>query len=340
MSVDREAPGRLYLGVMAQGHTPVTANVHTSAALLQAPISADPGSAPGDHFWTLVAYHNSLRELGKTTTLARDDTPARIEVIEPVDERRRAPINVVEITSNVAAAQIPERLAELGLVRTEAGAIDLAACTNMLSVGVDIPRLGLMMVVGQPKSTSEYIQATSRVGRTFPGLVVTLYSSAKARDRSHYESFRAYHGALYAAVEGVSVTPTSPRARERALHAALVVIARHALGLGPDASADNFSRNDADVQRALSALASRLTEADPGERDDVLADLERLASDWNGRVAAAHAAQERLRYRRSGNAGHALLKDFDSTERGKSWPTLHSMRGVDAETKINVARRS
>ncbi len=340
MSADRKASGRLYLGVMAQGHTPVTANVHASAALLQAPISADPGNPPGDHFWTLVAYHNSLRELGKSTTLARDDTPSRIEVIEPVVERRRAPINVVEITSNVAAAQIPERLAELGLTRTEGGAVDLAACTNMLSVGVDIPRLGLMMVVGQPKSTSEYIQATSRVGREFPGLVVTLYSSAKARDRSHYESFRAYHSALYAAVEGVSVTPTSPRARERALHAALVVIARHALGLGPDASADHFSRNDAHVQRAISALAIRLTEADPGERTEVLSDLERLAIDWNGRVEAAHDAQERLRYKRSGNAGHALLKAFDSTERATGWPTLHSMRGVDAETKINVVRRS
>ncbi len=339
MKLDRESRGRLYLGIMAQGHTPVTANVHTSAALLQAPISADPSGEPGDRFWTLVAYHNSLRELGKTTTLARDDIPSRIEVIEEVADRRRGDLNVVEITSNVPASQIPERLEELGTPRTRRRAVDLAACTNMLSVGVDVPRLGLMMVVGQPKSTSEYIQATSRVGREFPGLVVALYSSAKARDRSHYESFRAYHGTLYAAVEGVSVTPTSPRARERALHAALVVVVRHSLGLNSDESADAFSSSDPDLRRALITLANRLTEADPAERDEVQSELEKLVADWGSRIDAARAAQDRLRYRRSGNAGHALLKDFDSGDRADSWPTLSSMRGVDAQTKIAVSKR-
>lgn len=340
MSIDPDRPGRLFVGVLAQGHTPVTANVHTSAALLQAPISAEPASTPGDRYWTLVAYHNSLRELGKTTTLARDDIPSRIKVIEDVVDRRRSDLNVVEITSNVPGAQIPDRLAELGLGRTAAAAaVDVAACTNMLSVGVDIPRLGLMMVVGQPKSTSEYIQATSRVGREFPGLIVALYSSAKARDRSHYESFRAYHSALYAAVEGVSVTPTSPRARERALHAALVVVARHALGLNSDASADAFASHELDLREAAAALADRLTDADPAERDEVSADLSRLLNEWNGRVGAAHAANDGLRYRRDGNAGHALLKDFDSTELGDSWPTLNSMRGVDASTQLGVERR-
>src|SRR5690606_29223250 len=124
-----------------------------------------------------------------------------------------------EIPNNLRAVEVNYHDEELK-------AVDVVLATNMISVGVDVDRLGLMAVMGQPQSTSEYIQATSRVGRRFPGLVVTMYNAARSRDRSHYESFRSFHQAMYRQVESTSVTPFSARARDRALHAALISLVR------------------------------------------------------------------------------------------------------------------
>ena len=104
---------------------------------------------------------------------------------------------------------------------------DVVLATNMISVGLDIDRLGLMTVMGQPQSSAEYIQATSRVGRKHPGLVVTIFNSARSRDRSHYEGFLPFHQSLYRAVEATSATPFAARARDRGLHGVLVALARY-----------------------------------------------------------------------------------------------------------------
>ena len=195
--------GRKYVGLMAQAHTPTTGLVRTAAVLLQAPVELQLEEPDLDYYWTLVAYHNSLRELGKTVTLARDDIPAWIDVITTAHDRMReldADNDVIEITSNIPPYMIPRNLEVLQRRQNEPGVASVVACTNMISVGVDVQRLGLMLVYGQPKSTSEYIQATSRVGRSGKGLIVTLYSPAKSRGR-RFESFRWCHSGVAQRVE-------------------------------------------------------------------------------------------------------------------------------------------
>ena len=282
-------------GSCRKGHTPLTAMVHLSAALLQAPMAVPLTPPADDAYWTLVAYHNNLRELGKSVTLAHDDIPARMSVIAEAEEDvRPLPDNeILELTSNVPAAEIPGRLELMQRRRGEKGAVSFVASTNMISVGVDVPRLGLMLVSGQPKTTSEYIQATSRVGRgKVDGLVVTMFSPTRARDRSHYESFVPYHSALYRAVEPTSVTPFAVPARNRALHAGLVVMARHARGWEPNDAASLFSATDAEWRELVNSFLARAAMAEPDEAEDVERHLRELESPM-GRARARRGGDRR-----------------------------------------------
>jgi hypothetical protein len=332
---DDASPGRRYIGLMPQGHTPLTGMVQLSAALLQASEELEFAPPSDDAYWTLVTYHNSLRELGKSVTLAHDDIPARIQVIATAEDaaRRLGDDDILELTGNVSPVEIPKSIEKLNKKKGEKDAVSFVASTNMLSVGVDVPRLGLMLVVGQPKTTSEYIQASSRVGRSTPGLVVTLYSPSKPRDRSHYESFIAYHSALYRYVEPTSVTPFSVPARERALHAGLVVLARHALGLSENTEAANFEGSDQKLSELVEEFLRRVRIADPAERDDVERHLHELQAQWARLVEQANPSGG-LRYSGGGRQHVALLRRFSET--GPGWPTLDSMRSVDTEVRMRI----
>jgi len=191
---------------------------------------------------TVVGYFNSLRELGGMRRLAEDDVQTRSfrvqmsEVIRPGLAQRSVKV-VDELTSRVSSKDIPQKLDQLEVKfnaileggkfvsKWNAGdtrAIDIVLATNMLSVGVDVNRLGVMAVNGQPKNTAEYIQATSRVGRSYPGLVCTVLTWSRPRDLSHYETFEHYHSTFYKHVEAQSVTPFAPRALDRGLTGSLV----------------------------------------------------------------------------------------------------------------------
>ena len=240
-----DAVGRLYVGVFATALlSHVTAQVRTMGALLQAPKLFGTSSTEAiDPYWTMMGYFNSLRELGHAATLIRADIREflnamwdrfglRLDVARSAAVDPRRFINRdVELTSRVQSSEIPVILQQLftpydGSATSDV--VDVCFATNMIQVGLDVPRLSLMTIVGQPKTTSEYIQASSRVGRNIerPGIVVANYNPFKPRDRSHYEHFRSYHQAIYRHVEPTSVTAFAAPVRERALHALIVILCR------------------------------------------------------------------------------------------------------------------
>lgn len=331
---DESGHGRLYVGVMAQGHTSDTAVVHTGAALVQAPASLELVDEARDPFWTTIAYHSSLRELGRTVTIARDDIPSRLESII-VDAVPRS-FTVEELTANVDRAEQPRLLERMNRPLGSPDVVDFLASTNMLSVGVDVNRLGLMLVNGQPKATAEYIQASSRVGRgrNSPGLVVSLFRSTRPRDRSHYETFVGYHSALYRHVEPTSVTPFSPPSVRRSLHAALVVLVRHRGGLTDDAQAgDILTRRDV-VEDLAARLAEVAAAAEPREASAVRAYLADFVQDWYDRADDARIDGKVLHYQPQGRGQRNLLRNYYQNAAG--WETLQSMRNVDRTCRLRV----
>jgi hypothetical protein len=244
---DRSA-GRLYLGINAPGTSQKTLLVRVYSILLAAAqAELNENAAAADPYATLVGYFSSLRALGGAKRLVEDDVRnVRLNFLSNRRElpQRRISEQAHELTSRKKSWEIPSllKLLERSFPRDQGNyPVDVLLATNMISVGVDIDRLGLMVVAGQPKSTSEYIQATSRVGRANPGLVITMYNWLGVRDLSHYERFRSYHDALYRYVEAISVTPYSSRALDRGLRGVLVSMARlRLLGLAPERAARNF----------------------------------------------------------------------------------------------------
>lgn len=238
-------PGRRYLGICSPGSARPAVLIRLYTALLTAAQALFERFGPAADPWlTVVGYFNSLRELGGMRRLAEDDVQTRSfrvqmsRVTRPGLAQRSVKI-VDELTSRVPSKDIPRKLDQLEIMfkgaidptsgrfkqswgKDETRAIDVVLATNMLGVGVDVMRLGLMAVNGQPKSTAEYIQATSRIGRFFPGLVCTALTWSRPRDLSHYETFEHYHATFYQHVEAQSVTPFAPRALDRGLTGTMV----------------------------------------------------------------------------------------------------------------------
>ena len=266
-----QTPGRLYLGVCAHGERlkqvelRVFASVMAAAKAIWDELGDDALAA--DPWMTTVGYFNAVRELAGMRRMAEDELRAKLRRTRFVTGLANRPsVDLRELTSRVASDDIKSILRRLFVTHDpkrgpdDERPLDLLLATNMISVGVDVPRFGSMIVVGQPKATAEYIQATSRVGRDpkGPGLVITLYNWARPRDLSHYETFEHYHATFYRHVEPLSVTPFSERALDKGLTGVLVSAVRHGdHDWNPNPSARSLARPDPRIAAHVTAIAER-----------------------------------------------------------------------------------
>ena len=340
-------PGRLYLGICAHGERlkQVELRVFSSVMAAAQAISDDLGddAASADPWMTTVGYFNAVRELAGMRRMADDELRAKLRrtrfTTGLANRRMSAP---KELTSRVSADEIKSILRQLFVThdphRPAGGEkpIDLLLATNMISVGVDVPRLASMIVVGQPKATAEYIQATSRVGRDprGPGLVITLFNWARPRDLSHYETFSHYHATFYRHVEPLSVTPFSERALDKGLTGVLISAVRHSDHTwNPNPSARNINRPDPRLAGHVDAISQRAG-AVTGDLDTEAL----VAAMANKRLDAWHreaALRPDLSYAMRTSGDVALLHKPEAGD-WDIWTCPNSLRDTEVQANLQI----
>ena len=379
----RDAPGRRYVGLSTTGVKLTNAEIQTAQTLMAgSQLLLDRAGQAADPYMTLVGYFSATRELAGMARYVQDDVQTALAKGLPGSALPKrtgndyGSIKLGELTSRIASADITSTLeamtrpfdpaahttagrAEQRRARQEGRRVDYPAqpydvvlATSMLQVGVDVSRLGLMLIVGQPKNTAEYIQASSRVGRdpSRPGLVVTLGNWARPRDLAHYEQFRHFHETFYAQVEPLSVTPFSATSLERGLDGVLVAAARVLQatvpgGLGPERNAGVVRAQRGALDHLVGALVSRTQQAC---RDEVTTRrtrdrLTERVDQWERSAAAATTRHLRLVYEKDQDKSRytALIRSAESAGRHQRheapFVVANSMREVQPEINILVS---
>ncbi|NRD54756.1 helicase [Corallococcus sp. AB030] len=362
---------RQYLGVCAPGRAMKATLLRVYVSVLAAAAWGEQrhGKADADPYLTLVGYFNSLRELGGMRRLVEDEVRRQVmsrvqrrpedfgkEAPHPWYEGRALRGEPVELTSREKTADIKAAKNRLDLAHGEPQGIDVVLASNMISVGVDIDRLGLMVVAGQPKTTSEYIQASSRVGRNAdkPGLVVTCLNAARPRDRSHYERFGNYHESFYRAVEATSVTPFSAPALDRGLAGVVVALGR-LLNTAMTAPLEwkSLQAHRSDLEAKLEEFAKRAGRNLPKEESErasgiVMQRARSLLDSWHTLIEQAKKDAAQRAYSRldpEGKGYRALLRTaLDSPDDGPTQDELKfeaplSMRDVEPAVHLWIQRQ-
>jgi len=336
-------PGKKYVGIhLSNSGSTAFSQVRVYASLIQAPMELESQSR--DPWWTIMAFYNSLRELGSSRSILMHEVQNALRPLynrknkAPGPLSRRFVKNPIELTGRIPDEKLGTTLDQLsvGLEDTERTPYDVCLASNIIEVGIDIDRLALMLVVGQPKTTSQYIQVTGRVGRQWeqgiPGLIVTLYGIGKPRDKSHFEKFRSYHEQLYAHVEPTSVTPFASPVMDRALAACMIAYIRQN-GIQNDPPLpfrEDLAKQFKDI------FFERVKSIDPDELDNFQTEYNKLINQWKnfGKFEWGRAA---------GIPGDNDLMASSSTYikpalTNTIWRIPNTLRSVDAECQAQITR--
>ena len=344
MISDGKKPFRQYAGICASGQSVKTTLIRLYSIILQTAL--DIAKEPEyedyiDPYYTLIGYFNSIRELGGAVRLLDDDIASRIRVVKnkynSSEQRYLSFEGKKEITSRIPSWEIAQVLEKLAISydknKEKQGCYDVVIATNMIAVGMDVDRLGLMSVVGQPKQNSEYIQATSRVGRQHPGIIFTVYNPYRPRDLSNYENFVGFHSQMYRYVEGTTATPFAARARDRVLHALVVSLLRLQVELmAENSGASNINDiSDEQIKDIKEKILERVKITSPSSYVDTEKEMDEFINTWKN-----IAKDEKLYYFVPAVADDKkrLLTYYGEYYGDKEKPTLSSMRDVEQSSTV------
>jgi len=309
-----------------------------------------------DKYWTLISYYNSLKDVGKIHNKVGDEistfTSALQKKLYGANPNDRFNYEYLynrdeELTSRIDSTKIKQTLKRLeentfdketiqkyphGNTYVKSGIIDLVLATNMISVGIDIERFNVMIINSQPKNVAEYIQASSRVGRKYKGLVIDLLDANRARDKSHFEHFIPFHQAFYKSVEPVSLTPFTENTLEKMLASIMITYVRHKVpGMASNNSAQYFQP---EMLNGLKTEIKKRYSTDSKVYQLFENKLKVLSDDWLYKI---NDPDIQLKYYDHKTETHLLMKPAEkSFDKDDLWSVMQSMREIDTNSFIKV----
>jgi len=358
----KKKPGRMYVGFLDHhSKSNKQSLIQIASTTLLAPnvlFSSEQDLL--DSWWTQVVYHSSLRELGVNRTVYQENIPEAMEEIikriNTINNRdfssKQIPsrkLNIKTLNGNQSPKHNQTVFDHLDLSKDEENSVDVALCTELISVGVDVDRLSLMIINGQPSTTAEYIQASSRVGRSnIPGLVFVNYYKSQSRSLSHYENFKSYHDSFYRYVEPSSITPFTYQARSRAIHAVVISAIRHSVNsLLANHDAINFDPESDNIKRVIQQIKNRCGQANNNKAiiNEVNKNIDDVVNTWSQMISISKTNRRRLAYDNNVNGEidkslDSLLCNIDDGDyfNVPPWPTLNSMRNIENISAIETKK--
>lgn len=344
--VDKESgkpmSGRKYIGVYTSTQGKLQTQVQTTTSLITA--TNELSDDEKDPFYTLLSFYNSINDIGKARILLEQDIKNNIDNFYKKRKINKGRIirdgHIKELTSRLENGEVSKSISELKKPYSTVGnsSIDVCLASNIIEVGVDIDRLSLMTINGQPKSSSQYIQVSGRVGRKTnerPGLVVTIYNPQNSSDKSHFEHFNEYHQKLYSQVEVSSVTPFSQFSINRGLPAVLIAFMRQSFSLQnigqapyPDFFEDSMTRIK--VKDFYKTILSKAELVDASEKEYMTKKFFELYDMF------LYKTYDSWKYENDNNGFMAPMNENIDDIPGNVKAVIFSMRNVDSSSQLIV----